>query len=190
MSSKATGVRDSGSNAELALSTDPIFDASFRQRVRKHVTRYAQPSTRLAVRSLSTTLAVYASSLALMPLLAERAAAGPWPQRALWAAAWVTALLTLAGTQVRAFMLHHDMCHGAFTSSRRVDRWLAIFVGALVSTSPSVWRREHNRHHRDSNNLDCERDGQTASWTVQRYRAAPRWQRVLYTSRVPPGEVP
>ncbi|MFO0726257.1 MAG: fatty acid desaturase [Myxococcota bacterium] len=88
--------------------------------------------------------------------------------------------LGLALAQVRAFLVHHDLCHGALFARPWLRMALAPVVGALASTSPSVWSREHNRHHRDSNKLDRSQDGQTAAWTVRQYRAAPRWQRGLY----------
>jgi omega-6 fatty acid desaturase (delta-12 desaturase) len=156
------------------------FDATFRRLAREHAAGYARPSSWLAGRSLLGTLVVYAVALALLPRLAARASDGELPLAMPWAAALVVTLFTLVGTQVRTFMLHHDMCHGSFLRTRGANRFLATLVGALVSTSPSVWQREHNRHHRDSNNLDREQDGQTASWTLERYRAAPRWQRVVY----------
>jgi len=155
------------------LASPPSFDASFKREVRAHVARYAKPSTALALRNLVSTLSVYAICLVSLPWLWDHATAGSL-------VALLLVLLTLVGTQVRAFMLHHDLCHGSFLAQRWANRVLAVFVGALVSTSPSVWSREHDRHHRDSNNLDLEQDGQTASWTTERYLTAPRWQRVLY----------
>jgi omega-6 fatty acid desaturase (delta-12 desaturase) len=156
------------------------FDPALRRRVRDHVARYAKPSTPRAALSLAPTLAVYGLCLAAVPEIAARATLGGTADRIAYGGLCAIALLTLVGTQVRTFMLHHDLCHGSFLANRSLDDALAILVGALVSTSPSVWRREHDRHHKDSNNLDREQDGQTASWTLERYQAAPRWQRILY----------
>ena len=81
---------------------------------------------------------------------------------------------------MRAFLVHHDLCHRSLLSRPGANAAWAPCVGALVSTTPSVWSREHDRHHKDSNNLDRAQDGQTASWTVGQYLAAPAWQRWVY----------
>lgn len=152
-----------------------------RRALRDHVARYARPDDRVAWRMLGSTLLGYGASLAGATWLFDRArlAADVAHRAALYAAGAVLVLL-LAGAMLRAFMLHHDICHGGFFASRKLSRILAPFVGALVSTSPSVWSREHDRHHRDSNNLDLPQDGETASWTVADYARAPRWQRWIY----------
>ncbi len=156
------------------------FDLCFRRAVRKHVADYTQPSGTLALANMVSTMLVYGACLVALPLLAKRANGVQTTSGAAWGMALLVVLVTLVGTQFRTFLLHHDMCHGGFVRQRWANRWLAVLAGTLVSTAPSVWSREHNRHHRDSNNLDREQDGQTASWTTERFLAAPRWQRRLY----------
>lgn len=160
---------------------DPHLTPTERAALRAHVARYARADDALAWRHLASTLAGYLAALALATLClrAARASHGALPRAAL-AAATALCVAALAGSMVRAFMLHHDLCHGGYFRRRWLAAALAPFVGALVSTSPSVWSREHDRHHRDSNNLDLPQDGETASWTVEQYLRAPPWQRWVY----------
>lgn len=156
-------------------------DPAFRAKLDAHLARYAGAEDRRAVAEVAATVVIYALALAGTALglrLVQDAATGP----ALFGALALTALcaFVLAGTQVRAFLVHHDLTHGSLFTTRRWNDRLAPFVGALVATAPSVWQREHARHHRDSNNLDRSQDGQTAAWTVADFEAAPGWQRALY----------
>ncbi|MEW5738532.1 MAG: fatty acid desaturase [Myxococcota bacterium] len=158
-----------------------LKDPSFRAALDAHLDRYAGGDDGRAVRELLETVAVYALALWALPVAFEASrSASSWPAALTFGAVTAVAFFGLAGAQVRAFMVHHDLTHGSFFSSRKWNRALAPIVGALVSTSPSVWQREHDRHHRDSNNLDKSQDGQTASWTVAQYEAAPAWQRWAY----------
>lgn len=154
---------------------------AFRAALNAHLDRFAAGTDDArAVRELVETVAVYALALWALPWACDAARAGSsWPSVVGYGALTVAAFFALAGAQVRAFMVHHDLAHGSFFSSRRLNRALAPLVGALVSTSPSVWQREHD-HHKDSNNLDRNQDGQTASWTTAQYDAAPAWKRWMY----------
>jgi len=156
---------------------DPAFHAA----LDAHLDRYAGHDDARALRELAETVAVYALALWALPLAFEASVtATSWTRALAFGALAGLAYVVLAGAQVRAFLVHHDLTHGSFFSSRRWNRVVAPVVGALVSTSPSVWQREHDRHHKDSNNLDRNQDGQTASWTVAQYEAAPAWQRWAY----------
>ncbi|GEM_PF-2933482 len=130
---------------------------------------------------VGSTALVYLAGLALASLgLRALGRGSDWAEELASGAALLLGLAVLALAQVRAFLVHHDLCHGALFRSAGWRRALAPVVGALASTSPSVWSREHNRHHKDSNKLDLPQDGQTASWTVQQYLAARSWQRWAY----------
>lgn len=159
----------------------PWAQPDFRAALKAHLAAYARPDGRRAALELALTLAAYAGFLALTAAcLRQLAQAASTPPRLGWLAASAAAGLGLGLLQVRAFLVHHDLCHGSLFASRRLNLALAPLFGTLVSTSSSVWRREHDRHHRDSNNLDRPQDGQTAPWTVARYQGAPGWQRWAY----------
>lgn len=156
-------------------------DPEFRSALEAHLARFQGADDARALRELLETVAVYGLALAVIPpaFHAARASAS-WAGGAAWGALCAVSVLVLAGALVRAFLVHHDLAHGSFFSSPRYNRAVAPLVGALASTSPSVWQREHARHHRDSNNLDRSQDGQTAPWTLAQYEAAPAWQRWAY----------
>lgn len=151
-----------------------------RDELSEHLHRYTAPNDPRAVWELLQTLAVYAGALAALPWAFASFRATSGLPAAAWLGASLASGLALSGAQVRAFLVHHDLAHGSLFSSPRWNRFIAPLWGTLASTSPSVWQREHNRHHRDSNNLDRAQDGQTASWTTGQYHAAPKWQRWAY----------
>ena len=151
-------------------SPAPWKDASFRAALRSHLDVFVGADDRRAWLEVSVTVVGYLGLLTVGTVaLAQR-----------WWPVFVIAVGLLALLQVRVFLLHHDLCHGSLFSSPRTNRLLAHALGPLASTSTSVWHREHQRHHRDSNNLDRSQDGQTGAWTVARLEAAPAWQRVAY----------
>lgn len=156
-------------------------EPEFRSALKAHLAAYAGPDPRRAALELALTFAAYAAFLALTAVTLRQVLDAPsWPSRLGWVGALLFSGAGLALCQTRAFLVHHDLCHGSLFASRRWNLVLAPLVGTLVSTSSSVWKREHDRHHRDSNNLDRSQDGQTAPWTVAQYEAAPRWQRRAY----------
>jgi acyl-lipid omega-6 desaturase (Delta-12 desaturase) len=136
----------------------------------------ARGASEVASTLVAHALALSATGAALAGLRSATEPAGALA----WGLALAGSTAVLALSMVRAFLVHHDLCHGALFRSARTRRALAVVLGALCSTSPRVWTREHDRHHRDSNNLDRPQDGQTAPWTVARYLAAPPWQRAAY----------
>lgn len=152
----------------------PWTDAGFRSELSAHLAAYARPDDARAVREVVTTVLAYVGLLASSTFALQRASTVTWAL----AAAGSTALLALV--QVRAFLVHHDLCHQSLFTSARLNAALAPLVGTFCSTSSHVWKREHDRHHRDSNNLDRSQDGQTAPWTVAQFRAAKPWQRAAY----------
>lgn len=171
------------------LTTSPFSEAQ-RAAVRAHVARYGRADAARAIAHLVATLVLFGACLVALPALASAAldaaraaragAPGAWGRAAALGAGSALAVLVQAATLVKLFMIHHDLMHGAFFASRWANRAAALLVGTLCSTSPSVWRREHDRHHAHSNDLDEPQDGQTAPWTVEQYLAAPRGQRFAY----------
>ncbi len=160
----------------------PRFTPAFRARVRTHVARFGGGTRARAAWEVGITLVLYVAGLAALPWAAELARGHSFLEKLAGAGACVALGLMLVGVYVRTFLLNHDLLHGALFASPRVQRGVALVTGTLSCTTPSVWKREHDRHHRDSNNLDCEQDGQTASWTLARYAGAPTWQRLAYRS--------
>lgn len=156
------------------------FSDSFRADVRAHVARYVGADDRRAALEVGATVGLYVGCMAAFPWAWGLASRGAMVGRALGAALAAVLVVVQMAVYIRTFLLNHDLCHGALFSTRRRNRAVALLTGTLSCTTPSVWKREHDRHHRDSNNLDLEQDGQTASWTTERYRSAPAWHRRIY----------
>jgi omega-6 fatty acid desaturase (delta-12 desaturase) len=167
------------------------FDEAFRAEARAHAARFAGADDRRAALELACTVGLFVVGMAAFPRASGLARAGfaaarhdATPRALAVLAASVALAGLVAAVQVaifiRTFLLNHDLCHGSFFSSRAASRFASLVTGTISCASPSVWKREHDRHHRDSNNLDLEQDGQTASWTVERYLAAPKWHRRAY----------
>ncbi|UWQ81096.1 fatty acid desaturase [Leisingera sp. S132] len=112
------------------------------------------------------------------------------PFLVLWALAWwslsVSYWLTLAlsvciaAFLLRLFTIQHDCGHGSFFNNRHVSDWVGRIIGVLTLTPYDVWRRTHSIHHSTHGNLDKRGMGDIHTMTVAEYRAASRWDRLVY----------
>lgn len=108
----------------------------------------------------------------------------------LWALAWwslsVSYWLTLAlsvciaAFLLRLFTIQHDCGHGSFFTNRHVSDWVGRIIGVLTLTPYDVWRRTHSIHHSTHGNLGKRGMGDIHTMTVAEYRAASRWERLVY----------
>ncbi|MBI5512537.1 MAG: fatty acid desaturase [Deltaproteobacteria bacterium] len=102
------------------------------------------------------------------------AAFGPrWPLRAL--GTLLEALLI-----VRAFVLYHDVLHGALHRGQRVLRALYHAYGVWVLNPPSVWRQTHNYHHTHTAKIVGSHVGSFPMLTPALYQRLTPAQRWLY----------
>ena len=120
-----------------------------------------------------------AYALALLTLDIGLFAAGQW-LAVVATNAWLVALGVLVtwSAIVRLFIIGHDACHQALTSSRRLNDAVGR-VAFLVSLTPySLWRAGHNIVHHGFNNLR----GRDFIWEpkqAEEYLALPRWRRAV-----------
>ncbi|OED47604.1 fatty acid desaturase [Rhodobacteraceae bacterium (ex Bugula neritina AB1)] len=108
----------------------------------------------------------------------------------LWALAWwslsISYWLTLAlsvliaAFLLRLFTIQHDCGHGSFFANRHVSDWTGRIIGVLTLTPYDVWRRTHSIHHSTHGNLGKRGMGDIHTMTVAEYRAASRWDRLVY----------
>ncbi|MEW2914361.1 fatty acid desaturase [Leisingera sp. JC11] len=108
----------------------------------------------------------------------------------LWALAWwslsVSYWLTLAisvliaAFLLRLFTIQHDCGHGSFLNNRHISDWVGRIIGVLTLTPYDVWRRTHSIHHSTHGNLGKRGMGDIHTMTVAEYRAAGRWDRLIY----------
>ncbi|HZY06864.1 MAG TPA: fatty acid desaturase, partial [Ilumatobacteraceae bacterium] len=64
----------------------------------------------------------------------------------------VSALVMVVATTATATCVFHDGNHGAFSTSRTVNR-LAGFTGDLLGGSSWIWRFKHNNLHHGNTNV-------------------------------------
>jgi omega-6 fatty acid desaturase (delta-12 desaturase) len=91
--------------------------------------------------------------------------------------------LPTAGLLVRVFIVQHDCGHGAFFRSRMTNDLVGRFCSLLTFTPYAQWRRQHNDHHGNWNNLDRRLSGldmYSTCTTVEEYRALSRWARIKF----------
>jgi omega-6 fatty acid desaturase (delta-12 desaturase) len=95
---------------------------------------------------------------------------------------WLTLLLAVpaAGFVVRIFIIQHDCGHGAFLGSRRANAAVGLLCSLFTFTPYASWRRQHNDHHANWNNLDRRYSGvdiYSTCLTVAEYQSLSPWQR-------------
>jgi len=112
---------------------------------------------------------------------------------AFWAAAYLALRVSLplalvltvpaAGFMVRIFIIQHDCGHDAFLRSRAANRVVGLLCSLVTLTPYASWRRQHARHHGESNNLDRRRanlDLYSNCRTVREYRQFSSLRRLVY----------
>jgi omega-6 fatty acid desaturase (delta-12 desaturase) len=91
--------------------------------------------------------------------------------------------LPTAGFAVRIFIVQHDCGHGAFLKSARANHLVGMLCSVITLTPYANWRRQHNQHHGNWNNLDRRESGAdiySACLTVAEYQALSPWKRFTY----------
>jgi omega-6 fatty acid desaturase (delta-12 desaturase) len=82
---------------------------------------------------------------------------------------------------VRLFILQHDCGHGSFFSSAKANRLVGAVLGVFTLTPFARWKASHAAHHATSGNLKERRWSRDIYlFTVDEFRAAPRWLRLVY----------
>jgi fatty acid desaturase len=94
-----------------------------------------QPSRRYALAAVGRNFGLYFAALAVVPLAGER----PW----LLAAA----MPVLGLAMYRLTMVMHDCLHGTLFASRRANRLVGAWAGALAAIEFHAFARLHWQHH-------------------------------------------
>lgn len=117
---------------------------------------------------LWSTLAIFATLIALastssLPLFARAAAS------------------LLAGlTLVRVFILYHDFQHGTILHGSRLAKVIMTAYGLAALNPPSIWKRSHNHHHKNTAKIFGASIGSYPVMTVTAWERATRGQRLGY----------
>lgn len=98
---------------------------------------------------------------------------------------WIALALApiAAGFLVRIFIIQHDCGHFSFFRRRNANNILGMACSLLTLAPYTLWRRQHNGHHRVWNDLDRRQSGAdiySSCLTVAEYRAMGRMQRWRY----------
>ena len=151
--------------ASPSASVAKRFDKRFIELTRP----YAAASYPRAFWQLGTTLAIYATTIALM-----------------FASLDISYALTLALSVVaataymRLFMIGHDCSHGSFLPKHWENQVAGNLMGVLTNTPFDYWARQHLLHHQTNGNLDRRGDGDVHMMTVDEYEAATRPVQIAY----------
>ena len=145
---------------------------ALRSELRAAVAPFEAPDLLSGIGQIATSLGLYLATVAAM----------------YWSFSF-SALLTLAlafpaaALLVRVFIVQHDCGHGSFLASRRGNDILGKICAALTLVPYAFWRKHHNAHHSNWNNLDRQgsvADVYTVCLSVEEYRALTPWARFLY----------
>jgi omega-6 fatty acid desaturase (delta-12 desaturase) len=80
----------------------------------------------------------------------------------------------------RAFILLHDASHGSFFPWPAANAVLGFVIGLFTLVPYEQWRWSHLVHHASFANLDRRGIGDIKLLTVDEYRAASPWDRLVY----------
>ena len=121
---------------------------------------YAQPSLRLSIGGLFTSVLPYFGLLV-----------------AMYFALRVSVLLELAisvlaaGFLLRTYIVFHDCSHGSYLPSKRANIWLGSVLGVIVFAPFANWRHNHAVHHATASDLDRRGQGDVPTLTIAEYHA-------------------
>lgn len=130
---------------------------------------YAKPDARRSVTQLTITLLAFLAAMAVA--------------RVGYSVAWgITIPACLCGGLflVRLFIVQHDCGHHSFLRSHAACDWIGRCLSLVTLTPYDFWRRDHDKHHATSGNLDRRGVGDITTLTVAEYRALTRWRRIAY----------
>ncbi len=96
-----------------------------------------------------------------------------WPVRILGA-------VLMALTMTRAFIILHDVHHGALFKDSKVANAIMNAYGLVLMTPRRVWRHTHNYHHAHTAKTTGAQLGSPLLWTTAQWDEASRMERFVY----------
>ena len=95
---------------------------------------------------------------------------------------WLTLLLALpaAGFAVRIFIIQHDCGHGSFLKSKKANHTIGTICSVVTFTPYLYWRKSHAIHHAHHAELEERGIGDIWTMTVDEFRRASGWKRLVY----------
>jgi omega-6 fatty acid desaturase (delta-12 desaturase) len=152
-----------------ASTATPVMPSVRDKTWRKAVAPYEQPSLRLSIQQVLTSIVPYLLMWFLM-------------YQALQISFWLTFAMAplAAGFLIRAFIVSHDCGHGSFFKNRRANSIVGSIASTLAFVPYGNWRYQHAIHHATSGDLDRRDLGDVWTLTVEEYYSAPWRKRALY----------
>jgi len=130
---------------------------------------YAGADSRRSVGQLALTVALFATAIAAAHL----------GHTAHWALGLPFSLAAGLLT-VRLFVIQHDCGHRSFFRSPVACDWTGRTLSLFTMTPYGYWRRDHDKHHATSGNLDRRGTGDLDTLTVREYAGLGRRARLAY----------
>jgi omega-6 fatty acid desaturase (delta-12 desaturase) len=130
---------------------------------------YALPETRRSLGQLLVSLLLFALAISLA--------------HAAHAVNWILGLplSALAGLLiVRLFIIQHDCGHRSFFRDVRACDWVGQGLSVITCMPYGFWRRDHDKHHATSGDLDRRGYGDIDTLTIDEFRALGPWRRLAY----------
>lgn len=81
---------------------------------------------------------------------------------------------------VKLFIIQHDCGHRSFFRSTKACDWTGRALSLFTLTPYGYWRRDHDKHHATSGDLDRRGTGDLDTLTVREYAELPRGKRLSY----------
>jgi omega-6 fatty acid desaturase (delta-12 desaturase) len=81
---------------------------------------------------------------------------------------------------VRIFIIQHDCGHKSFLKNHRACDIIGRCLSVLTLTPYDSWRRDHDRHHASSGNLERRGHGDINTLTVAEYSSLGPWGKIGY----------
>eukprot|EP01027_Heterolobosea_sp_BB2_P004137 GEZU01006286.1.p1 GENE.GEZU01006286.1~~GEZU01006286.1.p1 ORF type:complete len:337 (+),score=98.58 GEZU01006286.1:341-1351(+) len=99
----------------------------------------------------------------------------------LYMRSWSPLIILTGLMRMRLFVIFHDMGHGSYFSSARLNKIFGTLIGSIaLFVSYTYWNKGHNHHHKHANNMDRSLFSQSSPWTVKQYLSATPKQRLIY----------
>jgi omega-6 fatty acid desaturase (delta-12 desaturase) len=130
---------------------------------------YSAPDPGRSLMQLVTSLALFAVCIGLA--------------QAAHAESWLLGLplSAIAGLLVvKLFIIQHDCGHRSFLPSSRACDWIGRGLSLFTLTPYGFWRRDHDKHHATSGDLDRRGQGDICTLTVDEFRALSPLRRLGY----------
>jgi omega-6 fatty acid desaturase (delta-12 desaturase) len=135
----------------------------------KALALYTKPSWLKSLSQLTITLLLFAGNIITAHIL----------YRYHWAL--TLPFIIMAGfLTVKLFIIQHDCGHRSYFKNTQLCDWTGRFLSLLTWTPYEFWKRDHDKHHATSGNLDKRGFGDIMTITVAEYNDKTTFGKIKY----------